>query len=848
MTDPARTDHDLTADLLIAALDRPPETRRAWLAGAVADAGMRTRVLALLDAHDADGPLDTPLLVRELHDSGGQRVGPWRLVDRLGEGGMGTVWRAERADGTYDRAVALKLLRTDGGSSGGGSDALAVRLAAERQILARLEHPRIARLYDGGVTDDGRPYLVLERVDGQPITAHADARGLGVPERLRLFLQVCDAVAYAHQNLVVHRDLKPSNVFVTDAGEVKLLDFGIAKLLEDPGVLGGDDALTRSQIALTPSYAAPEQLRRAPVTTATDVYALGVMLYELLSGARPYALTGLTPADAERLVCETDPPPPSSVAPPARARAVRGDLDTIVARALAKEPLRRYASADALAADIQRHLDGVPVVARPPTMRYRAGRFVRRNRVGVAAGAAVAVALVAGMGGTAWQARKAEAEARKAEAVNDFLVGMLGAPDPTEEGRDVRVATLLDRAGASVDSAFADQPDVAASMHRTLGIVYRELGLYADAHPHLRAALDLRQRGAARERLQSANDFGELLYLQDSLAAADALLTPLLGPARALPPGDDLRAAVLGNLGYVRFFQRDLVGSRAMHEEALAVLEAQSLPDSVEMASQMGNVAVVRTNLGEHAAAAAILERQVAIYRARLGPGNVRVARALNNLGSAYYAAEQPGKALAAATEAVAVFRSTVPAGSPELAGALSNLAPILLALDRPADAESALREAIAGFEPALGRDHVRTLAARIKLGQVLIAQDRPTDAEPLLRAALLTADAKTPESHPLRANTRVALAAVLVATGRPAGAVSLLREAVALREATLPDGHADRAVALSLLGDALRRAGRAAEAAPLLRESHAALARTLGPAHRLTRDAADRLAALQAP
>lgn len=844
------TDHARTSALFLDALDRPPSERRAWLDATVDDAALRARIVSLLDAHeaaDADGAFDAPRLRRP--DSGpsdagrpdvnardGQHVGPWRIVGRLGEGGMGTVYLAERADGAFERTVALKLLRLDA-----QTDALAARLAAEQRILARLEHPRIARLYDAGLTGDGRPYLVLERVDGEPVTAWADAHSLDVAARLRLFLQVCEAVAYAHQNLVVHRDLKPSNVFVSGAGEVKLLDFGIATLLDDPR---DDGLVTRSQHALTPSYAAPEQIRRAPVTTATDVYGLGVLLYELLGGRRPFDLSGASPSEVERTICETDPPVPSTVAPPERARRLRGDLDTLVAVAMAKEPSRRYASAEALAADVRRHLDGLPVAARPATAGYRLRRFVRRHRVGVSAGAAVALALVAGLAGTAWQAAKARAEARKAEAVNAFLVGMLGAPDPTTEGRDVRVASLLDRAGAGIDSAFAGQPDVAAAMHRTLGIAYRELGLYDEAHRHLSSALGLRLRGPARDRVESTNDLGELLYLQDSLDAADALLTPLLGPARQLPADDGLRAAVLSNLGYVRFLQHDLAASKAMHEEALAALEAQPRPDSVEMASQMGNVAVVRTNLGEHAAAAAMLARQVAVYRAHFGPDNARLARALNNLGSAYHANEKPDQALGAATEAVAVFRRAVPASSPELAGALSNLAPVLMARGRPAEAEATLREALAIFDASVGPTHMRTLSARLKLGQAQHAQ-RQAAAPTTLQSVLADIDRHAPEGHPIRAHGRIALARWLIGADRPAEAVPLLRAAVDLREASLADGHPDRAVARSLLGDALRRTGQTREAAPLLRTAHGDLAQALGADHADTREAAERLSAL---
>jgi serine/threonine-protein kinase len=402
---------------------------------------------------------------------------------------MGVVYRAERADGLYERSVALKRIRPGLGES------LASRLEAERALLARLEHSGIARLYDGGVDDAGAPYVVMELVDGLPITEHADAHDLEARERAALFVQVCDAVAYAHGHLIVHRDLKPTNVLVVAGppATVKLLDFGIARILGDEEAGAFAQTLTRTQAAMTPSYAAPEQLRRGVVTTATDVYALGVMLYELLAGRRPYSLAGASPAEAERIVCDTDPAAPSTVAPAGRARALRGDLDTIVAKALEKDPARRYPSAEALADDLRRHLDGLPVKARPLTAGYRTARFVRRHRAGVAGATAVTLALLAGLAGTAWQARAARTQAARAEAVNSFLVDLFNSPNPEVEGRDVRVASLLDRAAATLDSTQT-APDHEATLRHTLGITYRGLGLFEEADEQLRRALALRTR------------------------------------------------------------------------------------------------------------------------------------------------------------------------------------------------------------------------------------------------------------------------------------------------------------------------------------------------------------------
>ncbi len=338
-----------------------------------------------------------------------RRVGPYRLLRELGRGGMGVVYLAERVEGGFEQRVVIKLIKR-----GMDSDAILRRFLRERQILAGLEHVNVARLFDGGVTDDGQPYFAMEYVDGKPLTAYCDERGLAVEQRLRLFEDACRAVQHAHGKLVVHRDLKPSNMLVTSEGQLKLLDFGIAKLLVEE-----DDATALTQAGtrlLTPDYAAPEQVRGEPVTTATDVYALGVVLYELLTGRLPYDGDRRGRTDVARAVCEVEPRPPSLAvaSQPRLAKRLRGDLDTIVLKALSKEPSRRYASAEALAEDVRRHLAGHPVQARRDTMAYVAAKFVRRHKVGVAAAAVVTLSLLLGLVGTTWQAAVAARERDRA--------------------------------------------------------------------------------------------------------------------------------------------------------------------------------------------------------------------------------------------------------------------------------------------------------------------------------------------------------------------------------------------------------------------------------------------------
>ncbi len=844
MTDPT---WERLATIVPEALTLSAPERAAYLdractsADGTPDADLRAEAEALIaasDAADASGALVSPMAERR--DVMPERIGPWRVTARLGEGGMGVVYRAERDDGLFERTVAVKVLHR------GLAPGLARRLGAERRVLARLEHDGIARLYDGGVADDGTPYVVMELADGLPITEHADAAGLSVEARVRLFTQVCDAVAYAHQRLVVHRDLKPSNVFVTQGGRVKLLDFGIARVLGDDGADSLASTATRTQASMTPSYAAPEQLRLGEVTTASDVYALGVMLFELLSGARPYSLAGASPAEAERIVCETIPPPPSTVAPTDRARALRGDLDTICLKALAKEPDRRYASAEALGADLQRHLDGLPVLARPATRRYRTGRFVRRHRVGVAAAALVALAVVGGAGVALWQARAARLEAAKAVAVNDFLVGLLGAASPEADGRDVRVADLLDAAALRLDTAFAGQPDIEATAQHSLGVTYRELGLYPEAERHLGRALALAERLHGPHHadvLQGQRDLGVVLRETGDYAASDSLLSLARDAARARFGERDPRvAAVLTDLGLTRYDAGDLPGAEAAYREALTIQQAALPPDHPDRIDADAGLADVLADEGETDAAARLMERVLAARRRQRN--DEATANALANLGSVRYDQHRFDEAAALQTEAVARFRRALGDDHNYVGFALNNLGSTLSTAGRYDEAERALRESVRIYGAALGPRHPDLTYPLLNLGGTLRDAGRLGESEDALAQAVSIARERLGSDHLATAGALVSLGSTLLAEDQPGRAVPVFREALAIREAALPADHTGRLVAAFKLGEALRLSGRPAEAEPLLVAAYAAAARTANAP--VARDAARRLADLR--
>jgi hypothetical protein len=401
-------------------LEVAPAKRAAFLAQAAVPEAVRDEVCSLLAHHDgadsSGGFMAQPAAAQVLGaPRDGERFGPWQIVTAVGAGGMGDVFEARRADGQFEGRAAIKLLKR-----GMDSATVLARFAHERQALARLNHPHIGRLFDAGLSVDGLPYFVMEYVDGVPID-HA-VRALPLRQRLELFLQLGDAVAYAHRNLLVHRDLKPGNVLVTPQGQVKLLDFGIAKAL-DPLENAGNDTTVGVERPFTPNYASPEQVRGEPVSTATDIYSLGVLLYQLLTGLRPTGRSATTPAQVARSVLEETPTKPSGLSPDvvndpqwlSQRKHLQGDLDNILLKALEKPVERRYASVDALVQDVRNYLDGYPVAARAPRMGYLVGKFVARNKVSVAAGALAVVAVLGGAGAAAWNARQAELARSSAE-------------------------------------------------------------------------------------------------------------------------------------------------------------------------------------------------------------------------------------------------------------------------------------------------------------------------------------------------------------------------------------------------------------------------------------------------
>lgn len=785
------------------ALECAPEDRDAYLVRACAgDDSLREHVQRLIEA-DADEARESRLqsavqialgALSESRDDAGRVIGPYRLVEQLGRGGMGVVWLAERADDAYRTRVAIKLV------SGGFLDQeLARRFRAERQILAELHHPNIAALLDGGDAPDGTPYLVMEYVDGETITAYAERNELGLADRLALFRIVCGAVQHAHRSLVVHRDIKPANILVSSTGVPKLVDFGIARPLAREST--ETTALVRR---MTPSYASPEQIRGERITVATDIYSLGVLLYELLTGAHPFATGAASTEEVRRRVLEEEPPLPSHVARRQGlqsgfgSRDLAGDIDNIVAKALRKRPEERYLSVEQLADDVRRYLDGEPVAARAPSVAYRARKFVGRHRASVAAASLLFVSLVGGLAATTWQGRRAErarataqAASEQATAVKDFLTSLFRASDPSvAAGREVTVRDLLDRGTQRVD-ALEDKPALQADLLNVLAVVQINVGNYGTANNLLDREVQIRRTLPADSMLVGAiNQRGrafDLLGMPDSASAY-------------------FREAI--DVG------RNAIGVRH------GIVRAA-----------MNNLAIAYGRLGREEEAAELYRELIPLDREILGPDHVDRSFVLNNYGLMLTHQGRYAEAEPLLTEALRLREAADSNPSVGLGFALDNLGMMLRTAGRYDESEPFIRRGLTVRRQVLGDDHRFTGESYFSLGWMLALRGRENDlaeSDSLLRAALENYRRNLGIEHPAMAYVHHALAMLEEKRGNLDEAERRFREALAIRRAAPRDNPRVTVQTLIALGQ-LRRRRNGADAAALLREADSIATQRLG-------------------
>lgn len=830
-------------DLFQSVVELPPAERSARLAAACADdEDLRRRVEDLIAAdlaqHDsaeddargrfqrllgstAPAPLSTDWI--------GRRLGPFQILAELGSGGMGTVFLGERRDGQVEQRVALKVARL-----GLANDEARRRLLVERQILAGLDHPQIARLIDAGVSDAGLPFFAMEYVEGRPIHEFCTERGLGLEARIRLFLSVCAAVEHAHQRLIVHRDLKPSNILVTAGGDVKLLDFGIAKLLSD-----GSAGLTRTtDRVLTPAYAAPEQVRGQPVTTATDVYGLGVVLYELLTDRRPFVAAGEDPAALALAVIAEEPARPSTAllaAPPAVSpdprrrrwrRALRGDLDTIVLTALKKEPERRYPSAAMLAEDLRRHLAGLPIKVRPDSLSYRAGKFVLRHRLGAATGAVLMLALVTTLIVAVVEARAQAQAARASQAVTSFLVRLFEGSDPTRaRGAALTAQELLDEGVERLRSDLIGEPTVRARLLHAMAASYVALGLYDRALPLAAEALRLRREtlpAGSTEIAESMDQLGEIYRLKADEAHAEPLLRGALAARRAGLAADDADdPAVIDSLGHLGRLLEDrgkFAAAEVPFRQALTASERRFGKDSVETARRLDDLATNQSDLGRRPAAFELLRRALEIRERKLGPNAPDVAASLYDLGVHLDEAGEYPEAAAALERALAIRRKIFGAGHPLVGATEVALAGAYDDQLRFDEAERSAKSALEVLRRALSEDHPRVREALNVLAIIRTDRRDFTGAVPIFQELLARCARSSGKYHPDTLAVENNLAATLLHTGRAREAEALQREILA--HVPEDDGQATSVQTRQNLASTLEQEGRPREALGFARQA----------------------------
>ncbi len=784
-------------EVLEEALERVGEERSSFLSEACAGApevrrevdsllAVDSRLAARLDGRALEEEAQAPNL------EPGERIGPYQIVEKIGGGGMGEVYRARRADQEYQREAAIKIIKP-----GLETAPLLERFRSERQILASLEHPNIARLHEGGTTEAGRPYFVMEFVDGAPIDSFCDRHHLSVRKRLRLFLKVGAAVHFAHQKLVVHRDLKPSNILVSPDGEPKLLDFGISKVLNPSSRLAQTVTALENR-ALTPEYASPEQILGDPVTTASDVYSLGVLLYELLIGKRPSRWDDerRSSLEIQRAIYTLAPPRPSGAVlggaegerisqkrkttPNRLRRQLRGDLDTIVLKALCKEPEQRYASIQELLEDLRRYLDGLPIRARRGTLRYRLGILLKRHWRGIT----FLTFLICGL---TWVAidrsilqRETLRERDRAQRVSDFLVEIFSVSSPNEsQGNAISAREVLDRGALRIRTELDDAPLVRATLMETMQQVYRNLGLLEDAAEFAEEALALRREELGAGHLDVATSLGSvaslLIVLDRDLDRAWELETEALRIRRLhLKPDSPLIAQALNDLGLIARQRGDLEKGEQLLKEALALdpakhgqeieklatinnlasllqdqgryQEAESYfrqaleakrrllgPNHPSLGRAANNLALLLMEQQQYDEAEPLLEEALAVSRKCFGEEHLFVAFTLANVGRLHLGRLELDRAEEAYRESVSIRRKVVESSSPHVARGLKHLAEVQLLRGDPMGAEASIRETLEILRQNFSEEHWRIIDAEGVHGAILAARLRFEEAEPLL-------------------------------------------------------------------------------------------------------------------
>lgn len=794
-------------EIFLAALEKTNGERKDFLSE-IGDKEIRAEVESLLASHEEiEDFIEIPAFqIGEVFSENGanfanKHFGNYKIIREIGAGGMGAVFLAERDDGEFSQQVAIKIIRQSLADS-----ELINRFRRERQILANLNHPNIAKLLDGGVSASGEPFLAMEYVEGEAITKFAASEKLNLEARLKLFLKVCAAVSFAHRNLVVHRDIKPLNILVTKDSEPKLLDFGLAKLSEH----SADEKTQTAFHALTPAYASPEQLKNEAITTASDIYSLGVVFYELLTCEKPFHFEGKSLEEIIKTATQREPIAPSAALnaereilndePKKIQHSLRGDLDNIALKALRKEPERRYQSVEAFADDIERYLKGLPIEARPNTLKYRAEKYFKRHKIGVLAASLILLSLIGGIVVSVWQAQVARREKAKAEKVNQFLAQMLNYSDPNTavkkgENELITVKDVLDKAAKQIESEdFSAQPDVKAQLNYIIGNSYYTQGFYDAAEKHFQIALEEQSKisGAnSTETVEIKLRLGETFVQKGKRAEADAIFREIMPLAR-------------------REFQK-------------SKLETGFLIDVLE------SFAANRRALGNSREAEEILREALALEPFASEKEKPLLSVIRGTLSLTLFDQGKIDEAIAAQNEHIAELRRNSAAETWEFGYALTSIGQYLIERQRFGEADENLSKGETIYRQLVGNSHL-FLGDNLRIqAYSLYQQNRFAEANSKIEETLKIYRANTNSQYINFATALMIQGLILNKTGKPEEAEKILREAVEIREKNLPPEHFLTALAKSALGECLTTQKKFSEAETLLTESYKSLKQSQG-------------------
>ena len=740
------------------------------------DLDLKKEVYSLLDSLEntvdfLEEPITISENIKEIFQDPyiGKQIGSYIIDGEAGVGGMGIVYTGKRNDKEFEQKVAIKILK-----HGITSEYLLKRFQIERQTLANLQHQNIARLLDGGRTVDGLPYLVMEFIDGIPITEYCNQKNFSVTDKLNLFREACSAVQYAHQNLVIHRDLKPGNILVTKDGTTKLLDFGIAKLI-DEDLVDSNEGLTRTGVwHLTPEYASPEQIKGENITTSSDVYSLGVLLYQILTGTQPYKITSSSPVAISKIITEERIQKPSDKVKETAlvkresniflsdkiSNHLKGDLDNIVAKAMHKDPKRRYVSVEQLSEDIKRHLEGLPVIAQKDTKAYRLSKFIQRHKVGFISSIGFVLFLIVSLIAIFWQANvaaserdNAKLESQKVAAVNVFLQDMLSSVDPTEDGKDVKVYDVLKNASKDVENNFIGHPEIEAAVRKTIGKTLVNLGEYPEAKSHLIKSLELNNKAYGKESFQSAESLHELaLYydwegdfnLSDSLYQKSILL---FRKNKNSPPRSS--ASALNDYATLMQEQNKYKESLNLLNEAYEIYINNFGAKDRDIASVSNNLGISYEALNNLDEAEKYYKKSLEIYLNLYGPNRPEISTIYNNLAYIYIGKDDLIKAEDYFKKSLKLKIQTLGKEHSLVGLAYMNLAAIQYTMKKYSSSENNLISAFDNFNTSLNSNHVWLGLAYYWKSKILIENSNYDDAEINIKKALTIYNSNYSKDHP---------------------------------------------------------------------------------------------------